>query len=115
MKKFLKQLALVSLASIALWPTPSMAEEPANHPVAISGGLLCNTPEEVLSVIHGKREDGCGTLRGRLLAFVVFGEVYVYKGHAFQLAEYHFLMPTPWGNQVQYGFWGRPEEIGTAL
>lgn len=100
MKKFLATTSLVLLAGT------TTAE--ADNPVAIRGGLICDTLEQVIESIKtpGVRVEGCGVLVRVMLATVTELEPYEHNGLLFLLAKYEFQANVNW--RVQYGFWGAP-------
>lgn len=110
MKTTLKALALATSTALLI---PSAFADESIGVVMISKGIICDTPEEVMEAIAylngvGSNPAGCGALRGVAQAEVVLTDVYEYGDKGYALATYNFVNPTPWGNPVQYGFWGAP-------
>ena len=87
--------------------------------IPITGGLICDTVEQVHQAIQNTNAnvEGCGMLRSQygVPATVTELETYEHDGHIFLMARYDFINPTPWGNQVQYGYWGAPVPVEGAV
>lgn len=78
----------------------------------IEGGLICDTPEEVLTFLNSNGTElppGCGRLAIAHVATVHLTKVHEVNGLRFALARYDFIKPgTIW---TQYGYWGQPISI----
>ena len=96
-------LALIGLLILSL---PAHAE-----PRMISGGIICDSLEDVERLIRREPQATCGRLVGAFPAEVTMLEPFEHNGLRFHMARYDFLRPVPWGNQTQFGFWGAPEPI----
>lgn len=94
---------------LALLPASSMAE-----PLVIRGGIICDTLEDVENLIRQEPAPTCGRLTIAVPAEVTMLEPFTHNGVRFDMAQYDFLVPVPWGVQTQYGFWGQPERIEPA-
>ena len=87
--------------------------------MALRGGLICDTLEQVTVAIDNPRErpEGCGILRGAVRGTVSLLGTYDSGDRRFTLARYDFNhavsgVPFP---DVQYGFWGKVEDLDEAL
>lgn len=89
-----------------------------SKPLMIGGGYICDTLDQIIELIETKATkqiEGCGRLQGRFPATVT--PVVEYKAHGlnFNLAQYDFVVPVPWGVQRQYGYFGKPTAIKAQL
>lgn len=99
MIRFLAVLtALVTLSS------PAIAEDLSFDALLGGGAMICDTPEDVLNAFNGTPAPTCGIMQTRsgMSATVTITGEYMDR----PLARFDFHNPTPWGNQVQYGWWG---------
>lgn len=111
MKYVLTALAILSACA------PAYADEPISFDVRMAGGaLICDTPEDALAKADGLLAPTCGTLvspKGMMATITIMDETRVSPdGKTYPLAMFRFHEPTPWGNDVQFGFWAG--EIPTA-
>lgn len=111
----MKRILLV--VSCLLISSAAWAEEVIGV-VTISGGLICDKPESVIVYIESMATvvpPDCGVLNGSWSATVILTEVHQFSNSLFGLARYEFLGTVPWGNNLQYGFWGSPLPMDATL
>jgi len=105
MQSILNQRAQVStlivLSSWLLASGPAHADE---FDVNMGpGAMICDKAESVVLTMNGEQQADCGILTtstGMPVTVTIIGEL-----HGKPLARFDFHNPTPWGNQIQYGWW----------
>lgn len=97
----------------------AQAQEPTSFDVLLgNGALICDKPESVQLTLGGTRQSDCGifqTRRGAPVTVTLNGDMVQHpNGNEYPLAAFEFHNPTPWGNQLQFGFWAGdvPEDDG---
>lgn len=89
-----------------------VASSVSAEPRLLSGGLICDNIEDVLSSIEAARPvASCGILQGQVPAEVTHLAPFEFEGNRFLITQYDFTVPVAWGVQTQYGFWGPPVPI----
>jgi len=114
-------MRMVLLASLLLTAAASAAETERSPRIMLNpGALLCDTPEQLLEYIDGQAMatvPGCGLSTQPMWVEIEPLESYEAHHRRFDLIVYHFPMMTASGLQwwTQYGYWGVPEHLNTAL
>lgn len=87
----------------------SMADESVSFEVMLGhGAMICDYAESVVtSLERGVLMPDCGIFQTRTGAPATVTIIGEYQGveRTHPLAMFEFHQPTPWGNQVQYGWW----------
>lgn len=97
-------------------PTFVAADETSFDVMLGDNAMICDTPESVVTVLATNvNQPDCGLFRttsGAPVTVTIIGE---YQGpeRLHPLARFDFHIETPWGNQVQYGWWAGaiPENV----
>lgn len=78
------------------------------QPAVVSGGVLCDTPEDLKKAIVTKKlTPSCGFLQGEVVAMATVLERFHFEGMSYRIARYIVL--SPWSeNPIQYGIMGPP-------
>lgn len=101
----------------------TMAEGPVSFEVNLGhGALICDYPESVLSLLEVQGATvpaDCGqfqTQTGAPVLVTIMGS-YEIAGITYLVSRFMFLVEVPWGNPIQYGFWGGdiPKPVGQDL
>lgn len=99
---------LLLISGVALSASQAHSDDIVSFDVVLGGGaLICDHAESVVIQFQGARAPDCGILQtrtGMSATVTIIGE---YEGpdRVFPLARFEFHTPTPWDNQVQYGWW----------
>lgn len=113
--KMYKPIAYAALLTAAIGTAAhSGPQQKTSPPIRLSGGLICDTLDQVVQQIDSfpSREivEGCGVLQGSLVGTVTPLGSYESKGKQYNLSRYDFLQRTPFG-QIQFGYFGPPKVV----
>ena len=87
--------------------------------MSLRGGLICDTLEQVTVAIDNQKvqAEGCGILRGVVRGTVSLLGTYDSNDRRYTLARYDFVhtADNPPFADIQYGYWGKVENLDEAL
>lgn len=99
----MKTLVLI----LPLLVTPALAQ--TSDPIRMSGGLICDTVEDVTTFIATFELNTCGRLLGSVVGTVTPLAKFSHNGKTYTIVKYDFG-EHPAVPQIQYGWWGAPVE-----
>lgn len=92
------------LLSALFWCVATLAHAEQFDVMLGGGALICDKPESVVTALQTNvAPNDCGVFQTRTGAPVTVTIIGEYEGKPLTMFEFH--NPTPWGNQVQYGWW----------
>ena len=98
------------MAAILLAST-SIATAETSPPFAMSGGIICDTLDDVVTYLDTEVANTCGRLVTPTVGTVTILGTYVVVNLEYTLVRYDFISPANF-NAVQYGWYGQPKDVG---
>lgn len=105
---------LLSMTLLMTYPHMSVAEENTSPPIPLSGGIICDTLDDVIAVIERQPAETCGRLVIPAVGTVTPVVEYEAHGMKFYLVRFDFMNPRGFA-PIQYGWFGKPQPIPASL
>ena len=104
----MKKLLTLSMTLLIL--SLGMTEAETSAPSRLSGGIICDTLEDIVNFVEGNDAPTCGKLMSPFVGTHTFLGKYEAEGYTFDIVRYDFLEAVPFIS-VQYGWWGTPVPV----